>query len=258
MLTKKKIKHYYRLMRRLKFRTIRLIVFAFFRLWIKDIAGFEKIPQDRPAILVANHLSYYDFLVLGALFRRQIVFIAVKKIKQTFLIRWLAKLHIVIYINRDHPGITFFRDIMRYLALGRLVVIYPEGTRSRTGKMLKPKAGFVKLAIKANIPIIPIGIKGTYRILPPHRYIPRLARCKVVAGKKMYVSPSNPEFEDIFFGNRENPKLGKLTKNQMQKISIRIMDKVRLLAGEEWDCRYIKEAKKALEKEKAGFEAVVD
>lgn len=258
MLNKKKLKLYYRLIRRAKFRATRLITFAFFRLWIKNVTGFERIPQNESAILIANHLSYYDFLVLGTLFNRQIVFVAVKKIKQTFLIRWFTKLHIVIYVDRDQPGITFFRDLMRYLALGKLVVIYPEGTRSRTGKMLKPKAGFVKLAMKANAPIIPIGIMGTYDILPPHKHIPKLIRCKVNVGKKMYVSPNNFEFEDIFFENKENPKLGKLTRKQIQKIAIRIMDKVRLMAGEEWGEKYINEVEEALKKEKIRFRTLAN
>ena len=240
------VKVRYRFIRRVRFKITRIIVFLFFRLWIKDLAGFENIPLEGPAILASNHLSYYDFLILGALFRKQIVFVAVKKIKQTPFIQWFTKLHVVIYVDRDHPGTAFFRKIMECFEANKLVVIYPEGTRSRNKKMLKPKHGFVKLAMAANVPIIPVAMKGTYEILPPHRNIPRFTKCKVVVGKRMYISPGNPDFTDVFFEQRGNRKFSKLTNQQLQKIAIRIMDKVRLLADEVWEDSVISEVNKAL------------
>ena len=233
------IKVRYRLIKRIRFKATRLLVFLFFRLWIKEVSGFDNVPAQGPALLVSNHLSYYDFLILGCLFRQQIVFLAVKKISQTFFVRWFTKMHIVVYVDRDRPGSTFFREVLRHLEAGKLVVIYPEGTRSRTGKMLKPKPGFVKLAMVANLPIIPIAMKGTYEILPPHKHIPRLTKCKVIVGKRMYVSPENPVFSDVFFQHRGDRKFRNLTAEQMQEVAIRIMDKVRMLAEEDWDDSFV-------------------
>lgn len=249
MTGKRKVRAYYRLAKRLRFQFIRSIASFFLWRWIKSVSGFEKVVQQDSAILIANHLSYYDFFVLGALFKRPLVFVAVKKVRQAFLIRWLAKFHMVVYIDRDNPGTTFFRAIIRHLELGRLVVVYPEGTRSRSGKMLKPKPGFVKLAMKANVPVIPVGMRGTYEILPPHSRVPKLKRCEVIFGQKRYISPSDPELEDIFFESKENPKFSKLTKKQTEKIAIRIMEGVRRLSGQEWDHNDADEVKKALKKE---------
>jgi len=89
-------------------------------------------------------------------------------------------------------------------------------------------------------------MKGTYEILPPHRNIPRFTKCKVVVGKRMYISPGNPDFTDVFFEQRGNRKFSKLTNQQLQKIAIRIMDKVRLLADEVWEDSVISEVNKAL------------
>ncbi len=251
------VKVRYRFMRRLRFRIIRLATFFFFRLWIREMSGIDNVPFEGPALLVSNHLSYYDFLILGALFNRQIVFVAVQKIQQTFFIRWFTKLHVVIYVNRDRPGATFFRDLIRSLYAGKIVVIYPEGSRSRTGKMMLPKPGFIKLAMKANIPIIPVAMKGTYEILPSHRHIPKLTKCSVCFGKKIYISPENRDFRDIFFEDTKDKKLGDLDKHQIQAIAIRLMDKIRHKADEDWDPSARKAVEEAFKKRKRSVQGLV-
>lgn len=239
----------YRFIRRIQLRIIRVVLSLFFKLWVKRIYGLENIPSRGPALLISNHLSYYDFIILGAFFHQNIVFVARKKIKQTPTIKMFLRWHTVIYIDRDQPGISFFREIIKHLEDGKLVVIYPEGTRSRTGKMSKPKHGFVKLAIKTNVPIVPVAMKGTYEILPPHKRIPRLRKCSVIVGEKIYISPENPEFRDIFFERRKTDKFMNLTKEQMETIAIRIMEKVRILANEQWNGDILEEVQKVIRRE---------
>jgi len=227
----------YRLLRRLRFRYLRLFIFFVWRFWLRDVYGLEKIPTDGPAIIASNHLSYFDFWILSAILRKQTVFVAVKNLAVRGHVGWTMKLNPIIFIDRDKPGLTFFKKILWYLKeQRRLVVIYPEGTRSRTGKMLTPKVGFVKLAVKAGVPIIPIAMRGTYEILPPHKHIPKLKRCDVFVGDKIYISPQNPEFHDIFF-RKAGPdrRYRDLDEAELQEIAFRIMDKVRVAAMEEWD-----------------------
>lgn len=210
------------------------MIMFFFRIWIREVVGMKNIPKG-PVIFVSNHLSYYDFLIFGSLLSRYSVFIASKKIIQSFFVRWFTKLSHIVYVDQERPGFTFFKDTLSHLEKGRSVIIYPEGTRSRTGKMFKPKEGFVKLALRANVPIIPVAMKGTYEILPPDKRIPRFKRCKIVIGEKIYVSPRNPMFKDIFFIKKNANKSFVLNNEDTQKIAFRIMDKIRLLADEEWD-----------------------
>ena len=227
----------YRLVRRLRFRYLRLLIFFMWQLWLKEIRGMENIPRDEPAIIVSNHLSYFDFWILSALLRKQTVFIAVKNLDKRSVVGWTMKLNTIIYVDREKPGHIFFKKVMnQLLEQRRLVVVYPEGTRSRTGKMLTPKPGFVKLALKAGVPIIPVAMRGTYEILPPHKKIPKLKKCEVFVGKKIYISPQHPEFRDIFFlKTKKNKRYEELGDAELQEIAFRIMDKIRHSANEEWD-----------------------
>lgn len=202
---------------------------------MRAIRGLENLPSKGPALIVSNHLSYYDFLVLGSFLKPPVVFVATMGLDKRPLVGWFTRFDVVIYINREKPGYTFFRDIVRHLHVGRLVIVYPEGTRSRTGRMLRPKLGFVKIALQGNIPIIPVAVRGTFEILPPHRHVPSLRRCEIFIGKRIYISPQSEMFSDIFFNQRGDRKFEKLEDWEMQLIANRIMDSIRRISGQEWE-----------------------
>ena len=226
-----------RFFRRLRFRYLRLLVFFMWRLWLRKVYGIEKIPQEGPAIIASNHLSFFDFFIFASFLKKQTVFVAVKSLNQRTFVGWFMKLDTIIYVDRDKPGYRFFKELMWHLKeQRRIVVIYPEGTRSRTGKMLAPKPGFVKLAIKTGAAVIPVAMKGTYEILPPQKHVPKFRKADIYVGDKIFISPQNPEFHDIFF--RKAGKIRKyddLDDADLQEIAFRIMEKVRQMSGQAWD-----------------------
>jgi len=151
----------YRLMRRLRVRYAKLMTCAMFRLWVKKIHNEDGLPQKGPVIIVSNHTSYYDWIVLSAIYdKKYIVFIGNQDLLKRPFVSWLVSLNILVYINPEKPGFSYFRDVLNHLKHGHVVVIYPEGTRSRSGRMIEPKTGFVKLALTMNVPIIPLAIKS--------------------------------------------------------------------------------------------------
>lgn len=226
----------FRLLRRLRFRILRLLIFFIWRLWVAEVHGFQKIPMNEGAVIVSNHLSYFDFWILSAVLKHNTVFIAVKNLDKRGIVGWTMKLNTIVYVDRDKPGASFFKKIMWYLTdQARSVVIYPEGTRSRSGRMLVPKPGFVKLALKAGVSIIPVAMRGTYDVLPPEGHFPRFRKCDVYILDKTYISPSNPEFYDIFFGKKGDRRFEDLNDDELQEIAFRIMDRVRMHAGQEWE-----------------------
>jgi 1-acyl-sn-glycerol-3-phosphate acyltransferase len=224
-----------RFLRRQAFLWGRWLIFSFWKLWLGKVDGSDNLPADGGAILYANHWSYLDFLILRPILDSSYVFIATSKLKQRSLMNWLMRYGSVMYIDLEKPGISFLKEVMRHLRSNKRIVIYPEGTRSRSGKMLMPKIGFVKLALTANVPLIPVAIKGGYEAWPPHLRLPRLKKCEVEFGKGIYISPFNPFLRDVFFNTRGYRKFSKLSNENFQLIACRLMDVVRRMACEEWD-----------------------
>ena len=211
------------------------MVFFMWRLWVRRVEGLENIPEHEPVIFISNHQSYFDFFILASVLRRQTVFVAVKGLSERSFVGWFMKLDTIVYVDRDKPGLSFFKELIRHLDAGKHVVLYPEGTRSRNGKMLPPKPGFVKLALKQNVPVLPVIMKGTYEILPPNKHMPAFKRCDVIFGKKTYISPSTPLFKDVFFHGNKSDKYASLSEEQLKVIAYRLMDIVRRMARQDWD-----------------------
>jgi len=212
--------------------------------WLDRVDGLENIPRGEPAIIASNHLSYFDFFVLASFLEKQTVFIATKGLDQRSFVGWFMRLDTIIYVDREKPGYGFFKEIIRQAKNKKLIVIYPEGTRSRSGKMLAPKLGFIKLAMLCGIPIVPLAMKGTYDILPPHGHFPNFTRCSIEIGKKISLSPSNPFLKDVFYKAPKSKKYTALTDEGTEEIAFRIMNEVRIMAGQEWDDSAVSKAEK--------------
>jgi 1-acyl-sn-glycerol-3-phosphate acyltransferase len=222
-----------RLIRLQIFFLIRYLVYCGFRLWLKNIKHYERLPKEGPAIIVSNHLSYYDWAVLSAVYwNKHLVFIGNRVLLKRPFVRWLMKLNILIFIDPDNPGLKYFKESIYRLREGHILVMYPEGMRSRSGKMLKPKEGFVKIAAKTGVPVVPIAMRGTFQILPPHKRMPAFRQCDISVGEPMKINRRNMLIRDIYLKKGIEDKLN---EEDEKEIAFRIMDKIRIMAGQEWE-----------------------
>lgn len=168
------------------------------------------------AIIAVNHCSYLDFFIISAAIRRRLYFLAAQELHRVSFLRWFMRYNERIYLDRERPGVKYFREVVRILQQKKLVVLFPEGTRSEDGRIHRGKLGFVKLAIVARIPIIPVGISGTFEVFPRGIPFPRFSRsCKVHIGEVIFL--------DKHFGK-------KVSRNALQKITDDIMKKISKLS----------------------------
>jgi 1-acyl-sn-glycerol-3-phosphate acyltransferase len=209
------------------------MVFFMWKLWLKSVHGTSYLPgKNDQVIFVSNHVSYYDFFILASVLEKQTIFLASSKLQHTPFVNWFMKLDTILYVDIDKPGYSFFKKLYGYLNGKKNIVIYPEGTRSRSGRMLLPKPGFVKLALRANLKIVPIAMAGTFEILPPHRHFPRLKRCDMHILPPVSLDKENPDFRDIF---EKYNDAREINARDRQIIAIRIMNKIREVTHQEWD-----------------------
>jgi len=169
------------------------------RLWIDSIDGLENIPMDKGAILIANHASYLDFIILGSIVEnivgRPLYFWANSKVCNHPIFKYYAKCFNSIEVDYDKTTNKFWKESIDKLSNDQLICIFPEGTRTRTGRLNEFNSGYLRLANTTQSQIIPIVIQGTFKILPPHRRSPSLKKCKVTVFEAVSIAPKSSKVE---------------------------------------------------------------
>jgi len=125
-------------------------------------AGRHNIPAGR-VILAANHRSFLDPFVIGICIRRPIYFVAKSEIFHNRLVGWLLNCLGAFPVRRGESDEESMATALALLARGEAVVIFPEGTRRRTGPLQEPKRGVGRLALESGAPVVPIAVAGTER-----------------------------------------------------------------------------------------------
>jgi len=161
------------------------------KVWIDKIEGLENIPKDGPVIIASNHQSYFDFICFIAASPRRIHYLTAEKFYKSRVWRPMMNMTGQIKVDRtSHNKQEVYDKVHSALNQGRIIGIFPEGTRSADGEIQKPFTGVAKFALKANVPVIPVGIIGTYDIMSRHDKRPKFrgAKAKIKIGKPIYFS----------------------------------------------------------------------
>jgi 1-acyl-sn-glycerol-3-phosphate acyltransferase len=171
----------------------RLILKPLFLLVFRPhVRGKENVPVSGPFIIASNHLSFIDSMAIPLMSPRRVGYLAKSEYFTTPGFRgWLTKtlftaLGALPVERQTHRAAQEALDTaMTVLRAGGGFGIYPEGTRSRDGRLARGKTGVAWLALTADCPVVPVGITGTDRIQPVGAKWPRLHRFTVVFGKPM-------------------------------------------------------------------------
>src|SRR6478735_1209128 len=158
-------------------RRVRRVLGPLARLvWDIRTEGFDRLPTDGPAILCPNHISFLDSAFLMLNVPRNISFVGKAEYMDSWKTKYLFPAMGMIPIDRTggEKSTAALDTAEQVLRRGELFGIFPEGTRSRDGRLYKGRTGAARLAMKLGCPIFPVGIRGTDDIQPPDAKFPKL------------------------------------------------------------------------------------
>jgi 1-acyl-sn-glycerol-3-phosphate acyltransferase len=160
--------------------------------WRPWVQGLQHIPTEGAAILASNHLSFLDSIFLPLVVPRRVTFLAKSDyFTAPGLKGYLKRLFFsgVGQLPVDRGGgrasEAALRAGLKVLAEGKLLGIYPEGTRSPDGKLYRGKTGVARMALEGGVPVVPVVMIGTAEVQPIGQVIPNLGRVGIRFGKPL-------------------------------------------------------------------------
>lgn len=206
---------------------------ALFRPWVR---GLEHVPAQGAAILASNHLSVSDSIFLPVMVPRPITFLA----KQDYFTGpgfkgWLTKTFFKLshQLPMDRSGGAASQASLDLAATvlteGRLLGIYPEGTRSPDGQLYRGKVGVARLAVAGGIPIIPVAMIGTDKVQPIGRRVPSIRRVGMIIGEPIEVAKG-----DV------------MDRERLRALTDEVMRRIQRLSGQHYVNRYAADVKAEL------------
>ena len=140
------------------------------------------IPAANGGLVLSTHQSNFDPVLVGITFNRHMNFLARKTLFNNWIFAALIRNLDAIEIDRDGSGLSGLKETMLRLKRKQLVLIFPEGTRTTTGKIGKLKPGFISVARRTNVPLIPVAVVGAYEVMPKGTNWPKPRPIVVVIG----------------------------------------------------------------------------
>ncbi len=201
------------------------IVDAFF---IKEVRGLENLPKGN-FILAANHQSHLDQIATGYLcVPRKFTYLGqIDKYSgiEAFLRNFFYKIGDVIPVHRynEESKKKAVEECIKRLKKGEILIIYPEGTRSRDGKIHEGKPGIGKIYLKTGVPILPVAIKGTFDLIPVGKSFPKIKRIvRINVGKPLQFKEEIERAKNLDDQSQEYKEI-------CQRISNRVMEEIKNL-----------------------------
>jgi 1-acyl-sn-glycerol-3-phosphate acyltransferase len=162
-------------------------------IWRPTVRGLENVPSTGGVILASNHLSFIDSVVIPVVVKRKVVFLAKSDyftgpgVKGALSRAWFEGLGMLPVDRDDAKAALASLDVaLEVLGRGEAFGLYPEGTRSRDGRLYRGRTGVAHLALTAGVPVVPVGLLGTPEIQPVGHTMPRLAKVSITFGEPLH------------------------------------------------------------------------
>jgi 1-acyl-sn-glycerol-3-phosphate acyltransferase len=191
-----------------------------------EITGLDHIPADGGAILASNHLSIVDSIFLPFMVDRPVTFAAkseyftgtrpIDRITSAYM---RATNQLSVDRAQARAGQDMLEAALGLLREGALFGIYPEGTRSPDGRLYRGRTGIGWLALNSGLPVIPVAMSGTDRVLPPGHRVPRAGKIRITVGEPL-----------TFESYQDLPSAAR----QRRAITDEVMRSIQALSGQEY------------------------
>jgi 1-acyl-sn-glycerol-3-phosphate acyltransferase len=149
-----------------------------------EIAGRERVDLSRPYLFVANHQSWIDIPALFVALPLPLLFMAKRELARVPFLGWYIQAMGMVFIERGarQAGAASVGQAVERLTRGFSVLSFPEGTRSRDGRVHRFKSAGFAAAIEAGVPVVPVALEGAGRVLPPGGFRPRPGTIRLTVG----------------------------------------------------------------------------
>jgi 1-acyl-sn-glycerol-3-phosphate acyltransferase len=160
-------------------RALFRVLFRLYNRW--EVSGRDLVPESGSVLLIANHTSYADPPIVGSACRRPVHFMAKAELFFFPLGAIISRTH-AFPVRRGGVDRAALRRARQLLEEGRVLLVFPEGTRSPNGRLMELETGAAFLALSSRAQVVPAGIDGADRLLPRRWPIPRPAKLRVRFG----------------------------------------------------------------------------
>lgn len=197
--------------------------------WRPEFEGAAHVPATGPAILASNHLSFADHFFMPVALTRPVYFLG----KSDYFTGWKRYFFenmgvLPVFRQGGDAGEASLRKGQEVIAAGRLLGIYPEGTRSPDGRLYRGKTGPLRLALRTGAPMLPVAMIGTFEVMAPGQAIPRRLPVGVRFGAPLDLGR---------YAGRENDR------EALRSATDELMRQIRLLSGQEYVDEYAAKVK---------------
>jgi 1-acyl-sn-glycerol-3-phosphate acyltransferase len=182
-----------------------------FRTFYKFYCGWrvfnpERVPQNGPVILASNHASFLDPPLVGSGLTRDINYMARESLFRFPVVGWILRSWNSVPVDREGGGARGLKAILDRLLAGGGIILFPEGTRTRDGKLQPARSGIGLTVIKSNAPVVPVRVFGTFEAFGRHMKFPHRHRVIVKYGRPLYFEKlraeakacSKPRLKEIY------------------------------------------------------------
>jgi len=164
-----------------------------------EVINKDRVPMDGSLIVASNHTSYLDPMVVGSILGRPLSYMARRSLFKNRFFSFVIRQHFAFPLDREGDSRAALRSFTNRLKTGAAVLIFPEGTRSPNGRLQPFKPGVGMIAVRSNVPVLPVYLWGSYQAWPKGKAYPKRHKLVLFVGEQIYPaeceSPSEKKHE---------------------------------------------------------------